>query len=59
MSVYVCGCFGSAVIGLALIAAGVHSTDAHVGPALFWSGLLLGDLGVFVSVYHWYRSSAS
>ena len=59
LSAYVCGCLGSTAIGLALIAAGVHSVDAHVGPALFWSGLFLGNLGVFVSIYHWYRSSDS
>lgn len=39
------------------MALGVHSADASTGPLRFWTGLLIGDVGVFVSLYHFYRSS--
>lgn len=57
ISVYVGGCVGSLVFGLGFMALGVHSADATTGPLLFWSGLLIGDTGVFASLYHFYRSS--
>jgi hypothetical protein len=57
LSVYIGGCVGSCAAGLALMALGLHSGDQIVGSSLFWSGLLVGDLGVFASLWHWYRSS--
>ncbi len=59
LSTYVLGCLGSCAIGLALMGAGMHSTDPHTGPQLFWLGLLLGDVGIFVSIWHWFRSTST
>jgi hypothetical protein len=36
------------VVGLFLVSWAVHTTDARLGGVSFWSGLLIGDVGMVV-----------
>lgn len=43
-------CLSSCVAALLLIGAALHTTDMRWGPILFWSGMLVGYVGVASSL---------
>jgi hypothetical protein len=43
-------CFGYMALGLVLVAFAVHTTDESLGQIAFWSGLLLGNAGILITV---------
>jgi hypothetical protein len=49
------GAFGSVVVGLYLMAWGLHLTDPGLASVAFWGGLLVGNLGVFVTLIVTYQ----
>lgn len=50
-------CLGWAVVGLGGMAWGMHSADPRRAGAAFWAGLLLGDVGLFVTLVRAYQRS--
>ena len=44
-------------VGLFLIGWALHTTDGTLGAIAFWSGLLLGDLGMFGLLLRHYHKS--
>ena len=54
------GCIACGVAGLFLIGWAVHTTDAGWGGIAFWSGLLIGDVGmVGLLLRHVHRSEVA
>ena len=43
-------CFLSMGLGLCLIAWAVHTTDQSLAAIAFWSGLLVGNGGIFITL---------
>jgi hypothetical protein len=48
-------CLGSCLLGMLSIGVALHTTDLAVGQIAFWGGMLLGTVGVFLSVLSAYR----
>jgi hypothetical protein len=54
------GCVTCCGVGLFLVGWAIHTTDATLGGIAFWSGLLIGDVGmVSLLVRHYHRSDAA
>lgn len=53
------GAFGSVALGLYLMAWGLHLTDQGWANIAFWGGLLLGNLGVFITLLVTYRQAVA
>ena len=50
------GCVVCCALGLFLVSWAVHTTDATLGAISFWSGLLLGDVGMITLLMrHFHR----
>jgi hypothetical protein len=45
------GCIVSAAVGGALIGSALHIADEGWGKIVFWSGLLVGDVGCLASLW--------
>jgi hypothetical protein len=51
----VLGCVLCCALGLFLVAWALHTTDPGWGAIAFWSGLLIGDVGMLVLLLRHYR----
>src|SRR3954469_17674423 len=49
------GCVGCSALGLYLVGWAVHTTDPVLGEISFWSGLLLGDVGMISLLMRYFR----
>lgn len=48
-------CFASCLLGMLSIGFALHTTDLALGQIAFWGGMLIGTVGVFLSVLSAYR----
>lgn len=48
-------CVASCLIGLLLMAAGLHTTDLQLGKIFFFGGMLVGYTGITLSLFSAYR----
>ena len=48
-------CWGWCILGLALIAWSVHTTNETLGRAAFWAGAGIGNAGMIFSILGLYR----
>lgn len=46
----IAGLFGSCMFGLMLVAWSLHTTNQRWAAVAFWAGLLLGNVGMFVTL---------
>jgi hypothetical protein len=52
------GAVGSVALGLVFLGQAVHTTDVSIGYVFFWSGLVVGNGGWFVSMAWAWRRAA-
>jgi hypothetical protein len=52
-------CIAWCILGLAMIAWSIHSTDQRYAKAIFWAGLGVGNGGIIFSILGLYRRGES